>query len=130
MNSLRFEVIDNIMEEINVPQDISKMIYGYYKDVQCRKCLKDCSSCSFCEEHKLSDYFCPCCCCCESVCGNLWETHFKMHTGIKIVKTRPRLKRVLTTLPPSPESELDLEDTDENEDDVIRRMVRDTLRRI
>ncbi len=126
--SLRFEVIDEMMMEKNVPLEISKIIYGYYKEVQCRKCLKDCSTCDFCEEHKQSDYFCPCCCCCESVCGNLWETHFSMHTGIKIEKTRPSVKRVLTPLPSSPESELDLEDP--MTDEELRRMVRNTLRRI
>ncbi len=129
--SLRFEVIDEMMMEKNVPLEISKIIYGYYKEVQCRKCLKDCSSCSFCEEHKLSDYFCPCCCCCESVCGNLWETHFKMHTGIKIEKEKkPSFRRLMSnpSTPPSPESELDLEDP--MTDEELRRMVRNTLRRI
>lgn len=82
--TLTFDTFDLIMKDVNVPKDISKLIYSFYKNVKCQECMKGCDNCDFCVNQRKGQYYCQCCCICDVVWNENWKFWFHTHSGIEI----------------------------------------------
>ena len=84
MTHLTFNSFDSIMKDLNVCKDVSKLIFKFYFDVECRDCKISCKTCEFCNKHRNGNYFCVCCCNCSICWQENWESWFESHSGIKL----------------------------------------------